>query len=438
MNNLFKSPYLEIMLMVGILVITSIGSAMLGYSLETPAELSVTPTVEMVKEGKSMDPASIAAVEALAKVYDALPDDVRAKAKALVKLTDAEKEALSPADKELLELQMTMNRQVVKPMAGSTIFWFLFGSFFVSFGIALIAVMGGIGGGVLFTPIMMAFTEVNSLIIRATGLIVAMFSGLISTGPFMRRGLANLKICILSAAAYGLGAFSGAQAAIIVADSMGKAGEGIVRMSLGGIITALAVYFIVGGQKIEWPEVKKVDKLTKFLDLTQPYYEASTGTVINYQVTRAGLLAVAVIVVGFLSGFFGLGAGWAIVPALNMIMAVPLKVAAACSGVLLGMGDCIALWPYLLKGAIVPLFAAPWLVGQVLGGLVGAYILMKIKAGFIRIILIGIMFFTSYGLITKGLVKLEVLAERSTTEIFAVLGVVVAGILYGLFKPKKA
>lgn len=362
MNNLFKSPYLEIAVMVGVLVITTIGGGILGYGLETPAG----------------------------------------------------------------------------GMPGSTIFWFLSGSFFMSFGIALIAVMGGIGGGVLFTPIMLAFTDVNSLIVRATGLIVAMFSGLISTGPFMRRGLANLKICILAAAAYGIGAFSGAMSAILVADSLGATGEGIVRMSLGGIIACLAIYFIVGGQKIEWPVVKKVDKLTKALKLTQPYYEESTGQVIDYKVTRAGLMVVAVIVVGFLSGFFGLGAGWAIVPALNMIMAVPLKVAAACSGVLLGMGDCVALWPYLLKGAIIPLFAAPWLVGQVLGGLVGAYILMRIKAGFIRIILIGIMFFTSYGLVCKGLVVLGAIQPRTNTETFIVLGCVVAGILYGLFKPKKA
>ncbi|MBU0515409.1 MAG: sulfite exporter TauE/SafE family protein [Proteobacteria bacterium] len=290
-----------------------------------------------------------------------------------------------------------------------TIIAILFGSFILSFCIALLAVMGGIGGGVLFTPIMLAFTAVDSLVVRATGLIVAMFSGLISTGPFMKRGLANLKLCILSATAYGIGAFTGAQAALIVAEHLGATGEGLVRMSLGGIILALACYFIWGGQKIEWPEVKKVDKFTRWLNITQPYYEESLNQVVDYKLTRAWLLLIVVLVVGALSGFFGLGAGWAIVPALNLVMAVPLKVAAACSGVLLGMGDCIAVWPYLLAGAIIPLFAAPWLVGQVLGGLVGAYLLLRIKAGFIRVILIGVMFFTSFGLVTKGLAVLQVI-----------------------------
>ncbi|WP_051694161.1 sulfite exporter TauE/SafE family protein [Desulfohalovibrio reitneri] len=354
MSKLTKSPYLEITIMVGVLVISFIGMGILTTGMETP--------------GGGME--------------------------------------------------------------GSTIFWILLGSFILSFGIALLAVMGGIGGGVLFTPIMLAFTAVDSLIVRATGLIVAMFSGLISTGPFMRRGLANLKICILAATCYGIGAFGGAQGAILVAEHMGPEGEGAVRLALGFIIFMLAIYFLVGGKKIEYPEVHKVDKFTEKLDLTQPYYEASEGKVCEYKVTRAALMGVAVTGVGLLSGFFGLGAGWAIVPALNIIMAVPLKVAAACSGVLLGMGDCVALWPYLLSGAIIPLFAAPWLVGQVLGGLVGAYILMRVKAGFIRILLIGIMFFSAYGLLTKGLNMMNVIANQPPNSVtFSVLGVIVTAVV---------
>jgi len=296
-------------------------------------------------------------------------------------------------------------------MSGAAIWGWLFGFFFISFAIALVAVIGGIGGGVLFTPFMLAFTSVDSLIVRATGLIVAMFSGLISTGPFMRRGLANLRICIFCAAAYGVGAFSGAQGAIYVAKHLGATGEGLVRLALGVILFSLAVYFIVGGKKIEWPEVKRVDNFTKWLKLSQPYYEESLGKIIDYPLTRGAWIIVAIIGVGTLSGFFGLGAGWAIVPAQNVIMAVPLKVAAANSGVLLGMGDCIGVWPYLLMGAIIPVFAAPWLVGQVLGGLLGALILIRVKAGFVRFLLIGFMFFACFGLLTKGLSMLGVIGK---------------------------
>jgi len=318
-------------------------------------------------------------------------------------------------------------------MSAVSIVGILFGFFLASFVIAMVAVIGGIGGGVLFTPFMLAFTSVDSLIIRATGLIVAMFSGLVSTGPFMRGGLANLRISIYCAAAYGVGAFTGAQGAIYVANNLGESGEGAIRLLLGLILAGVGVYFIVGGKKLEWPDVKKVDGFTKKLKLSQPYYEVSLGRVIDYPLTRAGWVLAAIVVVGLLSGFFGLGAGWAIVPAQNLIMAVPLKVAAANSGVLLGMGDCIAVWPYLLSGAIIPLFAAPWLVGQVLGGLLGSLVLIRVKAGFVRYLLIGFMFFSCFALFTKGLNMLGVIGTVPiwlTGVVFvSIFGVVIRSIL---------
>ena len=59
-------------------------------------------------------------------------------------------------------------------------------SFLLSVLVAIISVIAGVGGGVIFTPLMLAFTSIDTLIIRSTGLVVAMFSGLVATGPFMR------------------------------------------------------------------------------------------------------------------------------------------------------------------------------------------------------------------------------------------------------------
>ncbi|MBA7563424.1 hypothetical protein ES708_05082 [subsurface metagenome] len=328
-----------------------------------------------------------------------------------------------------------ISRGVETPPGGMTagnISGLLFGFFLLSFVIAIIAVVAGIGGGVIFSPIMLAFTPVDSLIIRATGLIVAMFSGLISTGPFMKSGLGNLKLSLYCCCGYGVGAFVGAQSAIWAAGRLGIIGEGVIRIILGVIVFLLAFYFLWGGVKIEWPKVKQVDRFTQWLRINQPYYEESLGKVVDYRVTRAGFGLVAMCGVGMISGFFGMGAGWAIVPAMNLIMAVPLKVAAACSGVLIGMGDCIAVWPYLLVGAIIPLFAAPWLVGQVLGGLIGAQILIKVDAKSVRFILIGIMSFSSFGLITRGLKTLGYISAIPGTVYIAVFFIIMAGVVFAL------
>ena len=330
---------------------------------------------------------------------------------------------------------LLISRGVEPPPGGmraGDIVGLLFGFFLLGFVFAIIAVLTGIGGGVIFTPIMLAFTPIDSLIVRATGLIIAMFSGLVSTGPFMRSGLGNLKLSICCCCSYGIGGFIGAQAALWTADKMGATGEGVIRIILGGIVLALALYFLWGGAGREWPEVKRVDRFSQWLGLAQSYYEESLGKVVNYQITRAGWGLLAMCGVGLISGFFGLGGGWAIVPTMNLIMEVPLKVAAACSGILIGMGDCITVWPYLLAGAIIPLFVAPWLVGRLIGGIIGAHVLIRVRAKCIRYILIGIMVFSSFGLIAKGLNTLGYIPVIPGVIYIGVLLVIMAGVTLAL------
>ena len=294
--------------------------------------------------------------------------------------------------------------------------------------IALIAVTAGIGGGVLFTPIMLAFTPIDSLIVRGTGLIVAMFSGLVSSGPFMKSGLGNLKLSMYCNVGYGIGAYTGAQGAVVASERLAEAGDGLLRIGLGVIVFVLSIYYLRGGAKTEWPEVKEVDRFTAWLRLTQPYYESSTKQIADYRVTRAGLGIVAMVGVGLVSGFFGLGAGWAIVPTMNAIMGVPLKVAAACSGIIVGMGDSMSVWPYILAGAIIPLFAALWLAGQVLGGIVGAKMLIRVKAGSIRLLLIGVLLFSGLGLVVRGLIGLGYVPQLPDSVYVAALLIIAAGV----------
>jgi uncharacterized membrane protein YfcA len=304
----------------------------------------------------------------------------------------------------------------------------------------MVAVIAGIGGGVIFTPVMMAFTPVNSVVIRATGLIVAMFSGLISTGIFMKKGLGNFRMCITLTVSQGIGALIGAQSAIIAANAFGDTGEGVIRVVLGIILAAVAVYFFLGGRKLEWPNIQNVDKITGWLKLGHSYYEESDNKVYTYKITRILLGLVLVFGVGFLGGFFGMGAGWALTPVQNLGLGVPLKVAAANSGIILGMVDCVAVWPYMLAGGIIPLFVLPWLSGQVVGGYLGAIALVRAKVTVVRFILIGIMVFTSFGLITDGLAKLKLMAKvpgQISLSVFLIVMVIDTFILFNVQKKKK-
>jgi uncharacterized membrane protein YfcA len=95
--------------------------------------------------------------------------------------------------------------------------------------------------------------------------------------------------------------------------------------------------------------------------------------------------------IGFLAGMFGLGAGWANVPVLNLLMGAPLKVAVATSILILAVNDTAAAWVYFHNGAILPLIAVPSVVGMMLGTRIGARLLGKARPRVIRWIVIGFL-----------------------------------------------
>lgn len=325
----------------------------------------------------------------------------------------------------------------VSAMPTGTVSWIIFAFFMLSVAIALLSVIAGIGGGVIFTPVMLAFTGVNSVIVRGTGLIVAMFSGLISTGIFIKKGLCNYRLSIVMLISQSLGALLGATAAIAVAENSGDLGEGLMRVALGLILVGLAIYFFVGGNKLNNPVVDKVDPFTAKLGFDSKYFEESEGKEYSYKAKNATLGIILIFIVGLIGGFFGLGGGWAITPVLNMGMGLPLKVAAANSGVILGLANCVSVWKYAYNGSIIPLFVLPWLAGQVIGGFIGSYALAKIKVKTVRTLLIGIMFFTAFGLVTKGFALLKLMQNPSGGVQLLVFAGIIAAVIVAILLDKK-
>lgn len=279
----------------------------------------------------------------------------------------------------------------------------------VGLAIGIIAPLGGVGGGVIFTPLMMGFTPIDSYIIRATGLLVAMFGSLRLARPYLRRGLANMRLLLFAGVPYSISAVAGALMASYVEVTMGKSGEALIRLILGILVISIALLILFGGRKVEYPEVKRVDRFTKKLALGMAYWEASLDKVVDYKVTRALVGILLFCGVGLVSGLFGMGAGWATVPVFNLVMLIPLKVAAASSGVLIGIGDTAAVWPYMIGGGIFPLLAVPCTIGMVVGASIGSKIMLRVKPGFVRWIIIAAMFGSGIKLVIDGISRLGVM-----------------------------
>ena len=221
-------------------------------------------------------------------------------------------------------------------------------------------------------------------------------AGALAAGPgLLRRNFANLRLALPVALI--------ASACSIVGAMLGLAlPTDIIQTCLGVTILGIAVLLFFSKNSVR-PVVNKQDAVGLALGMNGVFLEPSTGEVVDWKTHRtlAGLLLF--IVIGIMAGMFGLGAGWANVPVLNLLMGVPLKVSVGTSKFLLSITDTSAAWVYLNQGCVIPLMAIPSIVGLMLGSVVGVRLLAKAKPKFIRIMVIAVLFFSGAKALLKGL-----------------------------------
>lgn len=280
--------------------------------------------------------------------------------------------------------------------AGSAMPWWAWPAmlFAVTFGMGIVAVLGGVGGGVLFVPIIGGFFPFHLDFVRGAGLLVAL-AGALAAGPgLLKKGLADLRLAIPVALI--------ASSCSIVGALIGLAlPTRVVQIALGAAILGI-VGIMLAAKKCEYPEVRKADALSSALRISGVYHEVSTGQSIDWKIHRTPQGLAAFVVVGVMAGMFGLGAGWANVPVLNVLMGAPLKVSVATSKFLLSITDTSAAWIYVNRGAVLPMLVVPSIIGIMLGSIVGVRILVRTRPAAIRHMVIALLLFASVRALLKG------------------------------------
>jgi len=267
--------------------------------------------------------------------------------------------------------------------------------FIVTFILGILAVLGGVGGGVLFVPIVGGFFPFNIDFVRGAGLLVAL-AGALAAGPgLLKRNLASLRLAIPVALI--------ASAAAIVGAMIGLALKPNVVNTLLGATILFIVVIMATAKKSDFPVVAKPDALSQSLGIMGIYREESLGKDVEWNVHKTPFGLFLFIIIGIMAGMFGLGAGWANVPVLNLLMGAPLKISVATSKFLLSITDTSAAWVYLNQGAVLPMIVVPSLVGIMLGSIVGVKILAKAKPKAIKWMVIGLLLFAGLRSLLKGL-----------------------------------
>jgi uncharacterized protein len=279
--------------------------------------------------------------------------------------------------------------------AGTTWWIWPLALFVVCFVLGMIAVPAGIGGGVLFVPIVSGFFPFHLDFVRGAGLLVAL-SGALAAGPgLLRAGLADIRLALPLTLFASAGAIAGALLGLVLPVSA-------VQVALGLTILGIAA-LMWRAKKSEYPQVARPDPLGAALRLNGLYRDPANGRDVPWMVHRTPLGLVLFSGIGVLAGLFGLGAGWANVPVLNLVMGAPIKLSAGTSGYILSIVDSAAAWVYINKGALLAVVAVPSVIGMMLGAFIGERLLKRLDASVIRRLVIALLLLAGLRALTKGM-----------------------------------
>jgi hypothetical protein len=267
--------------------------------------------------------------------------------------------------------------------------------FAVTLALGVIAVLAGVGGGVLFVPIVASFFPFHIDFVRGAGLLLALCGALSAAPALLRRDLASLRLAMPLALVASITSIGGALLGFALP-------TGVVETALGAMILAIAALMWARGRS-DHPDVAASDALGAALRMHGVYHDAAAGRDFEWKVHRtpAGFAAFAGI--GVLAGMFGLGAGWANVPVLNLLMGVPLKLSVGTSGFLLSVVDSAAAWVYISRGAVLPILVVPSIIGVMLGARIGARLLTTAPASFVRRLVIAVLLLAGARALLKGI-----------------------------------
>lgn len=286
--------------------------------------------------------------------------------------------------------------QAAAPSLGASLPWWFWPAalFFSCFLMGMLAVPAGIGGGTLFVPIVGSFFPFHLDFVRGTGLMVALASALAAAPSLMRGGLGSLRLALPMAVLASASSIFGALLGLAMPVAL-------VQMLLGGLILGIVALMFVS-KKSEFPQVARPDALSQALALHGVFWDGATQRAVGWQVHRTVPGLLVFLGIGVLAGLFGIGAGWANVPAFNLLMGAPLKVAAGSSGLVLSLVDSAAVWVYITQGAVLPMIAVPSVMGMMLGARIGARLLHSLPGAVIRRLVIGVLLFAGARALLKG------------------------------------
>jgi uncharacterized membrane protein YfcA len=238
----------------------------------------------------------------------------------------------------------------------------------------LLGALTGLGGGVVIVPVLALVFHVDLRYAVGASLISVIATSSGAAVSYVREGFSNVRIGMFLEMATTAGAVGGAYLA-----------SRISTHSIGIIFGITLLYSAWSSfRNKEDLQIHPPNALAEKLNLMGDYpVGAARQTYVAQNVSAGfGIMAIA----GVLSGLLGIGSGAVKVLAMDSAMKLPFKVSTTTSNFMIGVTAAASAGVYLRRGYIAPGLAAPVMLGVVIGSIVGARLLVRIRVPILRVI----------------------------------------------------
>ena len=225
----------------------------------------------------------------------------------------------------------------------------------IPIGLLIGLTMGALGGGgaIIAVPVLVYLLGQDAREATTGSLIVVEVTALIGMWPHHRAGRARIGQGLVFGVLGGLAAYLGSRLAVGVPDA--------------ALLTAFAALLLLVAGAMTWWQRRSASEP---LAVERPVVARRPRLTVDWP--RVALLVLTASVVGLLTGFFGVGGGFAIVPALVLVLGLPMRVAVGTSLVVIAVTSTSALASRLGDGVsvdwpVIGVFAVAAVVGSLLG-----------------------------------------------------------------------
>lgn len=242
----------------------------------------------------------------------------------------------------------------------------------------------GMAGGIFIVPVLTIFGKVNIHTAVAVSLVSIIASSSSSASQFLKGGLTNIRVAIVLETATTLGAVTG----VLL--------TGILPVQSLFLLFALVLFVSAWQMRVKPHGVIAATDIGardwgRTLSLHSSYPDQPLGRDVFYHLGRVPLGLTLMYGAGFISALLGIGSGVLKIPAMDMALRLPIKVASATSNFMIGVTAAASGVAYLVRGDIDPLMAGPVALGSVLGALIGARLLTLISGEKLRLFFITVL-----------------------------------------------